>query len=165
MDAGYVSAVAALAGSMLGGLTSIVTSWLSQHLQFRTRLHSDDLNKREELYRNFIEEASRTYADALEHNEPKVANLVALYALVSRMRFMSSPQIVDEADRVVAAIVDTYLAPNRTLRDVRESMSDRAMDPLWQFSNTCRTELRMSGAPRDWSRQVLCDRARTARRS
>ncbi len=146
MDAGYISALAALAGSTLGGLTSIATSWLSQHLQFKTRLQSDDLNKREELYRNFIEEASRTYADALEHNEPKVANLVALYALVSRMRFMSSPRIVEEADRVVGVIIDTYLAPNRTLHDVRKSMSDREMDPLWQFSETCRTELRMSGA-------------------
>jgi hypothetical protein len=122
---------------------------LSQHLQFRTRLQSDALNKREVLYKNFIEEASRTYADALEHNEPKVANLVALYSLVSRMRFMSSLRVVEEADRVVRVIIDTYLAPNRTIRDVRESMSDRAMDPLWRFSNTCREELRMTGEPRN----------------
>lgn len=149
MDTGYISALAALAGSTLGGLTSIATSWLSQHLQFKTRLRSDDLNKREELYRSFIEEASRTYADALEHNEPRVANLVALYALVSRMRFMSSPRIVEEADRVVGVIIDTYLAPNRTLRDVRKSMNDRDMDPLWQFSETCRMELRTPGALRE----------------
>ena len=47
-------------------------------------------------------------------------NLVNLYALVSRMRILSSPQIVESADRVAHVIVDTYLAPNRTLRDVRD---------------------------------------------
>jgi hypothetical protein len=62
-------------------------------VQFRARLHGDELRRRERLYKTFIEEASRTYADALEHNEVKVSNLVTLYALVSRMRILSSPQI------------------------------------------------------------------------
>lgn len=142
MEPAYLSAVAALAGSALGGLTSIATSWLSQYVQFRTRLRTDDLNKREELYRSFVEEASRAYVHALEHNEPSVSTLVALYALVSRMRFTSSPQIVESADRVVRVVVDTYLAPNRTLRDVREFMGDQPMDPLSHFSHACREELR-----------------------
>lgn len=143
MDAAYLSALAALAGSTVGGLTSLATSWLSHHVGFKTRLRQHDLTKREELYRSFIENASRTYGHALEHNEADVTNLVALHALVSRMRFTSSPHIVEEADRVVRAIVDTYLGPNRTLRDVRQSMGDHAMDPLWQFSDACRDELRM----------------------
>ena len=143
MDSALLSALAVLAGSALGSLTSIATSWLSQHVQFRARLHSDDLRRREQLYKTFIDEASRTYADALEHNEVKVSNLINLYALVSRMRILSSPQIVESADRVVHVIVDTYLAPNRTLRDVRESLGDHAMDVLLQFSNACRDELQM----------------------
>ena len=143
MDSALLSALAVLAGSALGSLTSIATSWLSQHVQFRARLDSDDLERREQLYKAFIEEASRTYADALEHNEVKVSNLVNLYALVSRMRIVSSLQIVEHADRVVHVIVDTYLAPNRTLRDVRKSLGDPAMDVLLQFSNACRDELQM----------------------
>ncbi len=63
------------------------------------------------------------------------------------MRILSSPQIVESADRVVHVIVDTYLAPNRTLRDVRESLGDHAMDVLLQFSNACREELQV-GWPR-----------------
>ena len=61
------------------------------------------------------------------------------------MRILSSPQVVESADNVVRVIVDTSLAPNRTLRDVRESLSDHAMDVLLQFSNSCREELQMGG--------------------
>ncbi len=142
MEAAYLSAVAVLAGSTLGGLTSIATSWLSQHVQFRTRLQAADLRKREELYSAFIEEASRTYGHALEHDQPDVTSLVTLYALVSRMRVTSSPQIVESAESVVHQIMDTYLAPNRTLRDVRSAMGDDAMDPLRHFADACREELR-----------------------
>jgi hypothetical protein len=142
MDTAYLSALAALTGSTVGGLTSLATSWLSHHVQFRTRLRHHDLSKREELYRSFIEEASRTYGHALEHNEAEVSNLVALHALVNRMRFISSPKTVDAADRVLRVIIDTYLGPNRTLREIREAMGDQAMDPLRRFSDVCRDELR-----------------------
>jgi hypothetical protein len=163
MEAAYLSAAAVLAGSTVGGLTSIATSWLSQYVQHRTRLQSADLRRREQLYRTFIEEASRTYAHALEHDEGSATNLVGLYALVSRMRVLSSPDIVESAEAVTQQIVDTYLAPNRTLRDVRAALGDEAMDPLRQFAEACRDELRVfhSGAP---GRNGVTARSRAASR-
>jgi hypothetical protein len=142
MDAAYVSAFAALAGSALGALTSISTSWLSQYVQFKTRLQASALEARQELYRTFIEEASRTYAHALEHDAANLSNLVALYALVSRMRITASPEIVESAESVLQQIIDTYLAPNKTLSDVRASLGEDAlMDPLRRFADVCRHEL------------------------
>jgi hypothetical protein len=141
MDPAYVTAFAALAGSMIGGLTSLTTSWLTQHVQFRAQQLAQDLSRREELYKSFIEEASRWYADAYEHDNAKVSNLVSLYALVSRMRALSSPEIVESADRVVAIIIETYLAPNKTFRDVPEILKSDAMNPLREFSNAVREEL------------------------
>ena len=35
MDPAYISAIAALAGSAIGGLTSLAASWLSQNVQAR----------------------------------------------------------------------------------------------------------------------------------
>ncbi len=58
MDPAYLSAFAALAGSTIGGLTSLATSWLTQHVQFRAQLFTHDITRREELYKDFIEEAS-----------------------------------------------------------------------------------------------------------
>jgi len=86
------------------------------------------------------------YADAYEHNEADAAKLVNLYALVSKMRVLSSPRIVANADRVVRVIIETYLAPNKTFRDVVEIVDNEAMDPLRAFSNACREELRGRGA-------------------
>ncbi len=143
MEAAYLSAMAVLAGSTLGGLTSIATSWLSQHVQFRTRLQAADLRKREELYSAFIEEASRTYAHALQHEDAGASTLVDLYALISRMRINASPEVVESAEAVVEDILDAYLAPNRTLHDVREHLGDSAVDPLRHFAHACRAELRM----------------------
>ena len=141
MDPAYISAIAALAGSLIGGLTSLAASWLNQHVQFSAQQRVSDQARREELYKSFIEEASKWYADAFVHDKPEVSNLVGLYALVSRMRVLSSPKVVENADRVVRVIIDTYLAPNKTFRDVREVMDNKAMNPLLEFGNACREEL------------------------
>jgi hypothetical protein len=146
MDAAYFSAFAALAGSAIGGFTSLAASWLSQHVQFTAQQRASDLSRREDLYRQFIAEASRWYADAFTHDTAEVANLVNLYALISRMRILSSPTIVEHADRVVRKIIETYLAPNKTFRDVSEILDNEAMNPLRDFSRACREELRERGA-------------------
>src|SRR5262245_14660767 len=146
MDPVYVSAFAALAGSMIGGLTSMAASWLTQSFEFRSQQRAQDLSRRSELYKDFIQEAARCYADAYEHSKTEVSNLVNLYALVGRMRLLSSPRIVESADQVVRVIIETYLGPNKTLGDVREILDNEAMNPLRAFSLACRDELRGDGA-------------------
>jgi hypothetical protein len=146
MEPAYFSAFAALAGSLIGGLTSLTASWLTQHVQFQAQQRASDLSRRQELYKAFIEEASRWYADAFVHDTADVANLVNLYALASRMRVISSPQIVASADHVIRVIIETYLAPNKTFHDVRDILDNEAMNPLRDFSNACREELQRRGA-------------------
>lgn len=142
MDAAYLSAFAALAGSVIGGLTSLAASWLTQRVQFRAQQLAQDLSRREELYKDFIEEASKWYADAYGHDNAEISNLVKLYALVSGMRILSSPKVVENADRVVGLIIETYLAPNKSLRDLQEIVNSGMIDPLRDFSNAYREELR-----------------------
>jgi hypothetical protein len=146
MDPAYFSAFAALAGSTIGGLTSLAASWLTQHVQFRSQQLAHDVSRREQLYEDFIEEAARLYADAYEHDRAETAKLVNLYALVSKMRVLSSPRIVENADSVVRVIIETYLAPNKTFREVVEILDNDAMNPLQAFSNACREELRGRGS-------------------
>jgi len=141
MDPAYFSTFAALAGSLIGGLTSIATSWFTQRQQFSAEQRKHDLDTRRDLYRRFIEEASKWYADAYEHDEARVSNLVDLYALVSRMRIVSSPKIVEAADEVVRAIIETYKAPNKTIREVEELLENQSLNPLLEFSHACREEL------------------------
>ena len=145
MDTAYVSALAALAGSVIGGMTSLTTTWQTQRTQLTAQRRESEMARREQLYKDFIEEASRLYADAYEHDKADVANLVKLYSLVSRMRVRSSAVVIDNADKVVRLIIETYLGPNRTLRDIPEMLAHEAMDPLRQFSDACRDELQRLG--------------------
>jgi hypothetical protein len=132
---------------MIGGLTSLATSWLTQHAQFRAQQVGLDLGKRETLYRDFIEEASKLYTDAYEHDQADASKLVRLYAMVSRMRILSSSKVIHSADEVCRVIIETYLAPNKTFRDLPAFLNDGAMDPLREFSNACREELVSRGRP------------------
>jgi hypothetical protein len=118
MDTAYVSAFAALAGSVIGGLTSLGASWLTQRVQGSAQQLAHDIHRREELYKDFIEEGSQCYADAFEHSEVDASKLVRLYALVSRMRVLSSAPVIEQADNVMRRIMDTYGAPNKTIQEV-----------------------------------------------
>ena len=55
MEPAYFSAFATLAGSTIGGLTSLTASWLTPHVQFRAQLRASDLNRREQLYEHCID--------------------------------------------------------------------------------------------------------------
>ena len=141
MDSAYLPALAALAGSATGGLTSLASAWLTLRRQGRATRLSRERARRQKLYRLFIDEASKLYADALVHDAAEVSALVRAYALISRMRVLSSPAVVEKAEAVVRMVVDTYFAPNKTFPEVRNLMDSRTMDPLRTFSEECRTEL------------------------
>jgi hypothetical protein len=142
MDSAYLPALAALAGSAIGGLTSLGSAWLSQNRQDRAKRILQDKGRRQKLFKQFIDEASKLYADALAHDEAEVAALVSVYALISQMRVLSSSAVVEAAEAVVRMIVETYFAPNKTFPEVRKLVNSRAIDPLRIFSEECRTELR-----------------------
>jgi hypothetical protein len=142
MDAAYISGISALAGSVIGGLTTGFTTWLSQRSQARAGMVAHDLARREDLVRDFIIAASKTYGDAIVNSEPKMPEIVDLYAMVSRMRALGMGKTTACADIVMRSIVDTYYRPNRTVADLRElTRSGQGFDPLKDFSTAAREEL------------------------
>jgi hypothetical protein len=141
MNSAYLPALAALAGSAIGGLTSLASAWLTQNHQDRAKKLSQDKTRLQKLYKQFIDEASKLYADALSHSEAEVSMLVSIYALISRMRVLSSSAVVEKAEAVVQMIVDTYSAPNKSFPELRELVNHHTIDPLRAFSEECREEL------------------------
>ena len=95
MEAAYVSAVAALAGSAIGALASLATSWLTQHAQLLAAQRLQDRTRREAIYSEFIREASRLFGDAFEHTLEDPAKLVQLYAMVSTIRLFGHPRTLE----------------------------------------------------------------------
>lgn len=146
MDFAYVSALAALAGSVVGGLTAGTTTWLSYRGQTQAGRLAHDLSRREDLFRAFIVAASKVYTNALVSSEPKLDELVDLYSMISRMRVLCSPETVACANKVMVTAVDTFFAPNKTMRDLHELIkSGSGIDPLKEFSEAARDELRALG--------------------
>jgi hypothetical protein len=140
VDASTISAFAALGGAFVGGLTSFATSWVTQQTQVKAQQLAHKIARREELYKSFIEEASKLYADSLVHDKPDVSQLVTLYSLNNIMRVVSSTRIVEDADKVVRLIVNNYLAPNKTFPELRDMVNSGGTDPLKDFSESCREE-------------------------
>ena len=59
MDVAYISGLSALAGSVIGGLTSGVTTWLNQRSLARAGQLAHELSRRQDLYKDFIVAASK----------------------------------------------------------------------------------------------------------
>ncbi len=93
----------------------------------------------------FIDEASVLYADAFTHEGTDLSKLSGLYAMISRMRLLVVEHIVEHAEKVSHLIIETYLAPNKTFRDVVMLKESGALDPMKEFSEACREELRKFG--------------------
>jgi hypothetical protein len=140
MNASLISALAALTGATVGGLTSALASWLIQKTQVRAQWLAQDKLLRQELYKEFIEEASKCYIDALQHDKPDVPALVGLYAKVARMRVLSSQTVLEHAEQIERKIMDTYLEPDKTFVELRQMANSGSFDLLGKFSEACRAE-------------------------
>ena len=140
MDASIISALAALTGAAVGGLTSGITNWLNQRSQLRAQWLLHEKNRRQILYRDFIEEASKCHIDALQHDEANIPGMVGLYAKLSAMRALSSKPVVQCAEDVARKILDTYLEPDRSFVELRKMAIDGTIDLLQGFSDACHDE-------------------------
>jgi hypothetical protein len=140
VDASIITALAALTGAAVGGLTSGIANWLNHRSQVRVEWILHEKSRRQTLYRDFIEDAAKCYIDALQHDKADVPGLVSLYAKLSAMRAVSSKKVVERADDVVRKILDAYLEPDKSFVELREMAIDGTIDLLQGFSHACYDE-------------------------
>jgi len=140
VDVSIISALAALTGAAVGGLTSGIATWLNHRSQVRVEWALHEKSRRQTLYRDFIEDAAKCYIDALQHDKADIPGLVSLYAKLSAMRAVSSKKVVQRADDVVRKILDAYLEPDKSFVELREMAIDGTIDLLRGFSEVCRDE-------------------------
>lgn len=142
MDASLISAAAGLSGAAIGGAMSFLGSWIAQQKQLRAQWFGQDRMRRQDLYKEFIQEASKSFVDALQHEKPNVASIVVLYEKLSRMRIISSPAVLSAAEQAVRKIIDTLLQPTISLtsENVHEMFETGSADVLRSFGEACRAE-------------------------
>ena len=109
-------------------------------MQVRAQWLAQDRLRRQDLYKEFIEEASKCNIDALQHDKGDIPALVTLYTKIERMRVLSTPNVVAAAEQIGHKILDTYLQPDRTFLELREMVQSNSIDILHDFSEACRQE-------------------------
>ena len=141
MNNAYMSVIAALAGSAIGAMASFATTWLTQHAQERAQRFAQAMTRREHLYGDFIEEASRLFSDALTHEFDDPSKFVPLYAPVGKLRLSA----FSKAEEIWRLIV--LRPPTMDFRNKADRQDN--VDVLRAFSEACREDLgfRESASP------------------
>ena len=141
MDGAYISALSALGGATIGGLTSFATSWLTQRTQLLHAQRDAEKTKLEALYSDFIAEAARLFGDAQTRPGDDITAMIRLYTMVGRMRLISDRAVVDAAVRVEDEIVKAYLGPNRNFQEFMDYAHKGGMEFLSEFGELARKDL------------------------
>ena len=93
------------------------------------------------LYVEFIDEATRLLADALEHQKDEIEPLVKLVALTARMRLVSPRPVIAAANHAMDEIIAAYLGPNYALRDLLPEVQKGRFRFFDYFGEACRDDL------------------------
>ena len=139
MDVGWISALSALAGAATGGFLSLLASWIVNQKQVRAQWLAHDRGRREDVYKEFIEEAAKCYVDSLLHDKPDIPSLVILYAKISRIRVLSSREVVESAQQIIDQIMRTYSEPDKSFTEL-QAIELSSLDIIRNFSERCRAE-------------------------
>ena len=141
MGTATVSAVSALAGSGIGAMASVATTWLTQHFQSREKRLGQEVSRRERVFVSFVDQASQTYAHGMvQEGLDDPSRLVPLYATINKLRLFATPATVRAAEMVLEVIMQIYHTPGSALKSGDADVA--AHDILRSFAELCRAELK-----------------------
>jgi len=142
MESTLITALSVVLGALVGGTSSIATALFTQRAQSRRESVKVEIQRRELVYTEFINECSKLLNDALERSLESPAAFVQVYALLNRIRLTSSDAVVAAAEQLIKNIIDQYFQPKLTIEELRKMAAPGSgADPIQQFSETCRHEL------------------------
>ena len=142
METGIITALSAVMGSVVGGSATIATAWITQKTQSKRELGIAEGRKREVLYSEFIVECTRLALDSFTHTLDRPETMMSAFAMKNRIRLTSSDAVVKAADHTLTKIIEQYHLKNLTTEELRVVAESEDADPLREFSEACRKELR-----------------------
>jgi hypothetical protein len=150
MDNTLTSVLAALSGSVIGASTPVLSNFVLQRSVAQRELTNREIAQREELYSEFIRQGTSCYAKALSQSLESIDEIVAMYALVNRIRLFASPSVLEAAEAFVKRLVATYGETNLTIEQIKSVALEQHADPLNDFAFKCRLELHEVYARGSW---------------
>jgi hypothetical protein len=143
MDGAVIGAMAALGGSALGGITPLISNYLIQRGMTEREMLSRELVSRQTLYSDFIQFGTKLYVSASTKQLDDIDELVALYALISRIRLFASEPVIEAAEQFAMQMTERFGEAAMTIEALRSETLTHHADPLNVFSSRCREELRL----------------------
>lgn len=150
MDNTMTSVLAALSGSVIGATTPVLSNFVLQRSVAQRELTNREIAQREELYSEFIRQGTVCYAKALSQSLESLDEIVAMYALVNRIRLFASHSVLEAAEAFVKKLVAKYGEKNMTIEQIKSVALEQHVDPLSNFALKCRSELREVYARGSW---------------
>jgi hypothetical protein len=139
-----LSQVSGLLGALIGGGASLAVAVYNQRSEERQQRIANEITKRETVYTDFLENASKLLLNAYTHDDLVLGvDEQHLIGLINRMRLFAPPELVAGAEAVLKAILEIMLKPSIELRQLaRDALSASPdPDPFVKFSQMCRADL------------------------
>jgi hypothetical protein len=152
MDTTLAGILAALSGSVIGASTPVLSNFVLQRSVAQRELTTREIAQREELYSEFIRQGMGCYAKVISRNLESIDDLVAIYALVNRIRLFASNSVLEAAEAFVEKLVAKLGEKNKSIEEIRFAVLEQHADPLNDFALKCRLELREVYAHTSWRR-------------
>ena len=150
MDNTLTGILAALGGSIIGASTPVVSNFVLQRSVTQREMTNREIAQREELYSEFIRQGTSCYAKALSQSLQNLDEIVAMYALVNRIRLFASDSVLGAAETFVKKLVERFGENNMSLEQIKAVALEQHVDPLNDFALKCRSELRSVYARVNW---------------
>jgi len=140
-DTALLTTLSGLLGTLIGGSASVATTWVAHKTVSKRELIREEIRKRELLYGEFIGECAKLLMDSFTHTLDQPETMLAVLALINRIRLCASPEVLAQAEQLLRRITEQYLSRNLTLEELRELARSESADLLRDFAETCRAEL------------------------
>lgn len=134
--------MAALGGSIIGASTPVVSNFVLQRSVTQREMTNREIAQRVELYSEFIRQGTSCYAKALSQSLESLDEIVAMYAMVNRIRLFASDSVLEAAETFVKKLVERFGENNMSLDEIKAVALEQHVDPLNDFALKCRLELR-----------------------
>src|SRR6204780_5389856 len=115
MDNTLTSILAALSGFIIGASTPVLSNFVLQRSVAQRELTNREIAQREELYSEFIRQGTTCYAKALSQSLDNIDEIVAMFALVNRIRLFASSSVLEAAEAFVKKLVQRYGEKNMSI--------------------------------------------------
>ena len=130
------------AGTVVGGVATVAIAWINQKTLNQRELLREEIRTRETLYGEFISECARLLVDAFQHTLEKPETLLPAYGLLNRIRMCASHEVLAAAEHLLGRITDQYVSSNLSAQELFQLARSAKTDPLKEFGEACRAELK-----------------------